>query len=139
MSAWRREALNRFPDRREDLRHCRSLYDVLTLLEHDLRAVYSGQRQEPDLADRIFAFAEWCFASPRARSIQNAVAVGFYEHLPNVSQGRTDLANRLPFETLLDLRDLFFKMNTSESYEALQEAIAKVHGRRLPEPSRAAS
>lgn len=45
MSAWRREVLNRFPERREELRHCQSLFDVLTLFEHDLRATYSGQRQ----------------------------------------------------------------------------------------------
>lgn len=67
------------------------------------------------------------------------MAVGFYEHLPNVPQGRADLARRLSFDTLLDLRDLFFKMNTPEAYEALQDEVAKVHGRRLPEPSRAAS
>ena len=139
MSAWRREVLNRFPERREELRHCQSLFDVLTLLEHDLRAVYAGQRHEPDLADRVFDFAEWCFAPARSKSIQNAVAVGFYEHLPNDSEGCAALARRLPFDTLVGLRDLFFRMNTPESFEALQAAIANVHGRRLPEPSRAAS
>jgi hypothetical protein len=139
VSAWRREVLKRFPERREELRHRQSLFDVLTLLEHDLRAVYAGQRHEPDLADRVFDFAEWCFAPARSKSIRNAVAVGFYEHLPNDSQGRADLAKRLPFDNLVDLRDLFFKMNTVESFEALQTAIASVHGRRLPEPSRAAS
>ena len=138
MSAWRREVLDRFPERREDLRHCRSLFDVLTLLEHDLRAVYRGQRDEPNLSDRIFAFADWCYAPKRARSVRNAVAVGFYEHLPDDATGRSDLATRLPFEALLDLSQLFYKMNTAESFLALQDAVFQVHGRRLDEPTRAA-
>ena len=139
MSAWRREVLKRFPERGAELRHCQSLFDALTLLEHDLRAVYEGRRSEPSIADRVFWFAEWCYAPERARSVRNAVAVGFYEHLPNDPRGRADLAKRLSFETLVDLSQLFFRMNTAESFDALQVEVASTHGRRLPEPSRTAS
>jgi hypothetical protein len=139
MSAWRREVLKRFPEREPELRHCLSIFDALSQLERDLRAVYAGQRSEPGLADRLFEFAAWCYAPKRAQSVRNAVAVGFYEHLPNHPRGRADLATRLPFETLVDLSQLFFRMNTPESFAALQAEVANVHGRRLPEPGRAAS
>ena len=139
LSAWRREALNRFPERLAEIKHAVSLFDVLSLLEQDLRATYRGDRSEPDLADRVFEFAAWGFDKRRAKSVQNAVAVGFYEHLPDSPPGRADLARRLSFETLWDLEGLFRKMNTKQSYDELQREIVRVHGRPLVEASRNAA
>jgi hypothetical protein len=44
VSVWRRVALERFPERGEVIREAYSVYDLLSQLEHDLRAVYRGDR-----------------------------------------------------------------------------------------------
>jgi len=132
MSAWRRIALERFPERRHEIEERQSIYDLLQLLEHDLRAFYRGERNEPNLAERVFDFASWCFAPEQSWDLRNAVAVGFYEHLPNIPEGRRDISARLPFETLTELHPLFVQMLEPEAYIALMAEIKRVHGRSLP-------
>ena len=100
-------------------------------LENDLRAVYRGERSEPDLPDRVFAFAAWCFQAQQNWHLRNAAAVGFYEHLPNVEAGRRDLAERLSKEALTELRPLFFQILPQPIYEAMSLEIERVHGERL--------
>lgn len=132
MSAWRREALLRFPERKRFIETADSIYSLLTSLQADLRATYAGTRVEPDLADRVFAFAAWCSEDTRHWDLQNAVAVGFYEHIPDIPEGRRDLARHLPFAQLCDLHDLFYQMLEPAAYHALLREIQAVHGQRLP-------
>jgi hypothetical protein len=131
VSAWRREALARFPERRRAILEALSLYELLGALEYDLCATYRGERIEPTLAEQVFAFAAWCFDARRNWDLRNAVAVGFYEHVPNTPAGRRDIAERLSFDVLTELQPLFLSMLSPSAYEALMTEIVRVHGQRL--------
>lgn len=87
MSAWRRVALERFPERAGEMETASSVYDLLGELEVDLRAVYAGTRDEPDLPERAFAYTAWCHAPWQDPALRNAVAVGFYEPCPALRRG----------------------------------------------------
>ena len=79
MSAWRRKALELFPDLRSDIEDPDSsvmglFFDLLP------RCRDAHDRNDSDELKKIYGFAEWC-ASQKAKELWNAAGVGFYEHL----------------------------------------------------------
>jgi hypothetical protein len=79
MAAWRRRALELFPDLRRDLTGSDySVYMLFFDLKPQLRDALA--RNDTALVRRIFDFAEWC-ADQTAQKLWNAAGVAFYEHL----------------------------------------------------------
>ncbi len=83
MSAWRREALSALPE-------CRRIIELsegpmALWIELRLRFEDAVSEDNPDFVDRILRFADWCL-SENSGALPNdtstAVAVAFYEHLP---------------------------------------------------------
>jgi hypothetical protein len=83
VAVWRKRALEDFPHlrRRIDTRGY-TIYSLLTdlLVELD-RAL---EISDDDALHRLFALAEWCL---RQKDLNNAAAVGFYEHVLQRKQG----------------------------------------------------
>jgi hypothetical protein len=131
MSAWRRTALGFFPERRDLIQNATSIYDLLGDLEGDLRATYAGTRTEDEFVDRVFAFADACYSPDQHETVNNAVAVAFYEHLPNCPEGRRDMAERLSFKRLSEMEPLFRQMLGPSDYAAFVAEIERVHGQRF--------
>lgn len=79
MSAWRKRALELFPDLRSDIEpDDATIYTVFfELLPRCLEAHDRGDLEE---LTRIYGFAEWCFPQ-QAKDLWNAAAVAFYDHL----------------------------------------------------------
>lgn len=79
MSAWRRKALEEFPDLRNEIqRGDTTIYGVfLELLLHCREAHRRGNENK---LRKIYAFAEWCHRH-KAKDLCNAADLSFYEHL----------------------------------------------------------
>jgi hypothetical protein len=79
MAAWRRRALELFPQLRRELnRRDYSAYSLFADLRPLLRAAHDDG--DGELLRRIYDFAEWC-ARQRAKDLWNPAGVSFYEHL----------------------------------------------------------
>src|SRR5262245_57598921 len=77
MAAWRRRALETFPELRQDLNDPDlTIYQLFFDLLPAVRSAHE-RRDEEDLR-RIYDYAAWAFMVPEH---MNAVAVSFYEHL----------------------------------------------------------
>lgn len=79
MSAWRRKAIELFPDRRRCFeRGDATVYTVFfELLPRCIRAHELGDAEE---LRRIYGYAAWCHRQ-KAKDLWNAAGVAFYEHL----------------------------------------------------------
>lgn len=109
--------MSRFPDRVGILNQSRSIMDVWFTLQEDLEGAYKATPPNADLIDRIWAFADWCFASSRHRTVRNAVAVAFYEHIPHFGPSRRELPRRLPRAAFLELLPAFRTTLEAGPYE----------------------
>ena len=84
MSAWRRKALELFPDLRSDIEDPDA--SVMGLFFELLpRCRDEHGRNDSEELKRIYGFADWC-ASQKAKELWNAAGVGFYEHLADATQ-----------------------------------------------------
>ena len=79
MAAWRRRALELFPQLRRDLSaRDYTVYSLFFDLKPLLRDAYGAG--DDGLIRRMYEFAEWC-ARQTAQPLWNAAGVAFYEHL----------------------------------------------------------
>ena len=79
VSAWRRRALETFPELRGEIEPPdTTLYDVFFRLLPWCRDAHSSGDEA--VLSRIYGFAEWCARQP-AEDLWNPVGVAFYEHL----------------------------------------------------------
>jgi hypothetical protein len=106
MAAWRRKALEAFPELRRELSDAQEIYSAYALWFELLPLVRDAHREEnADLLRRIYGFAEWCYrAGPELR---NAVAVSFYEHLLDERWMRPLVSPWLTAEIVRDIRPLW--------------------------------
>jgi len=80
MAAWRRIALELFPEADEfTIDDWFSSYALFFWLLPFSRAAH--QRDDEDALRRSYGFAQWCWHQRRGSELRNAVAVSFYEHL----------------------------------------------------------
>ena len=134
MARWRRKALELFPDRAAMIREPDGVHVVFSQLVGDLQAAY--QQVPPDRAriERIYQFAAWCFAPKQNRSLRNAAAVSFYEHVPDFAPARADLAAGFSTEMWRELQPLLHRMLPPASYSAF-EAEIRARGLGVADPA----
>ncbi len=129
MSAWRRMALQIFPEHRrhiEDNDFTFSIYqlffDLLPMAEEAHKA------QDTDLLQRIYRYAEWCWKQKaRADDVYNAVVVASYEHLVDDPGLVESIPRWLRSEIFDDLRDVFKSRMTTDEYESLVDRYDAVN------------
>jgi hypothetical protein len=79
MAAWRRRALELFPQLRRELNDREyTVYSLFFDLLPMLRKAHDAG--DTELQRRIYRFAEWC-SQQSAKDLWNAAGVAFYEHL----------------------------------------------------------
>lgn len=79
MSAWRRKALELFPDLRAEIQAPElSIYQLFFELLPRCRDAHD--RDDVAELERIYGFAEWC-SKQKSKDLWNAAGVAFYEHL----------------------------------------------------------
>ncbi len=129
MSEWRRKAKSEFPDRTAAVEHAGSLNDLWFELLVDFQAAYRDARPRKDFSDRVWAFASWCFDRRRNRSVRNAVAVCFYEHLPHFGPARIELPHRISPEDFDSLTPAFRVTLTDAEFDTFAAEFHSATGR----------
>ena len=89
MSAWRRKALELFPDLRNEIQHGdTTIYGVF--FELLPRCCQAHRQNDEEELRKIYDYAQWCFKS-RSKDLWNAAGVAFYEHLGDHSETRKEM------------------------------------------------
>jgi hypothetical protein len=91
----------------------------------ELRAAYAADPPNTDLIERVYAFAEWCFAPKQNPNLRNAAAVSFYEHVPDFGPARRDLARRFTPAMWRELQPLLYRMLPPSSYDAFVNELPR--------------
>ena len=103
MSAWKRRAIELFPDLRSQIQEA-SIYGVFVELLPRVREAHAdGDFEE---LRRIYGFAEWCHRQ-KARHLWNAAGVSFYEHLVDEEPTRREMLVWIKPDIFEDLDGLF--------------------------------
>jgi hypothetical protein len=104
VAAWRRRALELFPDLRDELNSREEIFSVYALwfrllaLAEDAHRVRDEQR-----LTAMYDFAVWCFDQP-AQELWNSVAVAFFEPLLRNADDALaiDVLDRIPDHVITD-------------------------------------
>ena len=104
MSAWRRRALEAFPDHGTEIRAPQlTLHQLFFEMGQWCRDAHAAGDRE--LLSRIYSYAEWCFRLPD-RSAANAAAVSFYEHLGDSRATLSAMPEWVPKDVFADVASL---------------------------------
>jgi hypothetical protein len=117
VSAWRRKAIEAFPELRRELNDAREIFSAYALWFELLPLVREAHREEnEDLLRRIYDFAAWCHR--HAGDLGNAVDVSFYEHLFDERWMRPLVVPWLTDEIVRDVRGLWeWRLSADEMRE----------------------
>ena len=135
MAAWRRKALEMFPDRLPMIREPGGVYTLLANLRDALEHTYCLDAPDWGFIERVYQFAEWCFGPRQNQYLRNAVAVSFYEHLPAFGPARPDLARRFTPAMWTELRPLLKQMLPVQDYDAFAAEIHALGRDRMTQTS----
>jgi hypothetical protein len=126
--AWLEEAHRRFGDRKEVFAYVESPYDIWANLRDVFAAAYTYPFNESDIRS-IYEYADWSCRQPRrdsaADDLLTAVAVGFYEHIPEVPAAIKDLPRWFKLDEILTMREILSYHVGATGFEQLIDAFPK--------------
>jgi hypothetical protein len=128
MSAWRRKAIETFPDLRRELESPETTIYTLFFELLD-RCKHRGDSVPEEERARIFAFAEWCSDQP-ARDLWNAAAVTFYEHMGDTQATRDQMKKYVKPITYWTIRTLLVGRIESAGLQELDNAFESKIGKK---------
>jgi hypothetical protein len=134
MSAWRRKALELFPEHRQwiqDWIQDKKLIFSIYQLFFDLLpiATEAHENQDERTLERIYQYAEWCWRQlKKAPDIHNAVVVAFYEHLGDDKASLRDIPRWLKPDIFGGVRVLFEARLPADQYTRLLTEYNAVNG-----------
>ena len=124
MSAWRRKAIEAFPELRSELTDKGEVFSANALWFALLPlAREAHQEGDDDLLRRIYDFAEWCFR--QRGDLSNAVAVSFYEHLFDARWMRPLVVPWLTPQIIRDVRPLWQARLSSDDLREVDELLRR--------------
>jgi hypothetical protein len=104
MSAWRRRALETFPELRAEFEPPETtLYGVFSRLVQWCRDAHESG--DAAALSRIYGFAEWC-ARQSAKELWNPAGVAFYEHLADSQVTLATIPQWVARDVFEDIADL---------------------------------
>ena len=134
MQNWRAKVIELFPDvpdvEEVVTEPSSTFFDLWLELYFALVDCYQENPADEDLIGRIYDFASWCLARPRAddaeTDISAATAVGFIEHLPLDKQVLGDLHRWVSVETFQGCESLFrYHLSDAEYRKFSSEFLSK--------------
>jgi hypothetical protein len=127
MSAWRRRAIEAWPDAAAFIQESET---TIYLLFFELLVWVRKAHEGGDEAQlqRIYGFAHWCLGTS-SRDLQNAAAVAFFEHLVDEEPTRRAIPRWVQPSAFADLKSLFESRMTAEAYAELCRAYKDRWGR----------
>ena len=122
MSAWRRKAIEAFPELRDDLDDERAIFSVYALWWDLLPLTEQAHREgNDDLLRRIYGFTAWC--RQQGGDLHNAVAVGFYEHLFDERWMRPLVVPWLAEDVIREIRPLWEMVLSPEDMREVDKLL----------------
>ena len=123
MAAWRRRALELFPDLKAELQN--PDFTIHQLYFELLPQVKAAHRAQDDVVlRRVYGFADWCRAQ-RTENLWNAAGVAFYEHLFDTWSDRERVLPWLSPAVIADSWSLWEARLTSEELAELQRSLER--------------
>ncbi len=140
MSAWRRRAIERFPELRHELDDADySLYLLFGDLVRLVRDAHASRDAHKMTA--IYDFAEWCAVQPN-KDLWNPAGVSFYEHLFDQTEPKMEeIVPWLSARVREDCRGLWDWRLSPDRFKQLERLLKKIEprsfgGRQLPPVAR---
>jgi hypothetical protein len=129
MSAWRRIALELFPEHRNWIGDGRETFSIYQFFFEILPITQEAHaNQDKNFLARIYQFAEWCWEQKkRAPDIHNAVGVAFYEHLVDHGPSQRDIQNWIKPKIFNDVKVLFKERLLPMEYQDLLKRYNSNH------------
>lgn len=122
MSRWRAAAIERLPELRRTIASADSVMALWIELGNEFQKAYRDPRND-DLIRRIYAYADWCLAAPRnddaGRDPVTAVAVAFYEHIPDWPAAREDMPRWFHHEEVASSKAVFSYLIGEQAFNEL--------------------
>jgi hypothetical protein len=123
MAAWRRRALELFPQLGNELpRREFTIYMLYFDLLPMVRSAHDVNNEEE--LRRIYGFAEWCMRQ-KAENLWNSAAVCFYEHLFDIPEYRTKVVSWLSPFVIEQCWGLWERRLTEAEIEEVKRLVEK--------------
>jgi hypothetical protein len=124
MAAWRRHALEAFPELRRELTDAHEIFSVYALWFELLPRVRNAHRSaDDDFLRRAYGFGEWCYH--QGGYLENAVAAAFYEHLFDERWMRPLVPRWLPKSLAADVWPLWEARLSVEDQQEVKKLLAE--------------
>lgn len=129
MSAWRRVALQLFPEQRRYIQNNNFHFSVYQLFfDLLLMALEAHKSKNHELLHRIYKYAEWCWSQKgKSSETYNAVCVAFYEHLVDEDVTYQDIPFWIKPAIFDDIRELLRSRMPADNYQALLSKFNSVN------------
>jgi len=121
MSAWRRLAIELFPERKRQIQDASSTFSIYALFFDLYPMTRNAHRNgDVDFLKRSYQFAEWVWQQKhRSGHVYNAVVVSFYEHLVNDEVTCAAIPDWVKPDIFEDIQDVFEHRLSADKFQAL--------------------
>jgi hypothetical protein len=135
MSAWRRIAIEMFPERRRLIQDNSFVFSIYSMFFELLPlAREAHEHQDADLLQRIYRYAEWCWQQRRrSKYVYDAAAVAFYEHLVDRPDTLQAIPQWLKPPIFEDMIGVFRPRLEKEEFKKLLANYDDIHGTQFAE------
>ena len=136
MTTWRKEAFERLPEMRKQLQQEKGIYCFFGEMMDRLKKAY--EEEDYDLEERIYQYA-FCMlkltgGSSAANDVPTAIALGFFEHLPESKLTRRNIGRWMSKADIEGMKEIFLYHGTEEQYHEMLES-AEIHKHRKIQPA----
>ena len=135
---WQSTAIERLPELRETIAKAWNIMSLWIELSLAFDNAYREPRND-DLIARIYSYADWCLAAPRnddaGHDPSTAVAVGFYEHIPQSKAAREDMPRWFTYDEVAGSRSIFAYHIGEDGFRELLEHMRRNKRRYVPRPA----
>ncbi len=136
MALWRVQALKLLPELRRDIDSADSVMALWIEIWIAFESAYEASPRNESLIERVYRYADWCSQAKRgpdaAHDPSTAIAVCFYEHLPNFTPSREDMPRWVSFSDVAQSKEIFSYLIGEQEYGKLLEFMAKHRSRYRP-------
>lgn len=124
-SEWLKEAHRRFGDREDVFAFVETPYCLWLNLREVFKRAYDYPYKEEDIR-AIYGYADWSCRQTRGETASDdlltAVAVGFFEHIPEIEAAVKDLPRWFKLSEIMEMREIFNCHVGDAGFERMVEA-----------------